>query len=138
MRTRVALATLLGLLAGCGGGDKPVPVAGRVTMGGNPLTKGHVVLVPDPDRGNDRLDWPMSEIRPDGTYAVGLRGEAGAVPGAYKVLVMSSKNKEEQRVDWVPIWAVHPRYTKPETTDLRIEVVPAPAPGAYDFEVAPP
>jgi hypothetical protein len=35
----------------------------------------------------------------------------------------------------MPRWAVHAKYTSEQTTDLQIEVVDKPAPGAYDLEL---
>ena len=54
------------------------------------------------------------------------------------VMVMATKNPVEVRMDWVPIWIVHPKYTQRHTTDLKVEVVDNPAPGAYDFDLSPP
>ena len=138
MPTIRAIATLLLLLtvAGCFRGEERLyPVSGRVTVGGVPLTSGDVVLTPDPERDNKHLDCPMGVIESDGNYTVATRNRPGAKAGAYKVMVLATRNKPEARIDWVPIWAVDVKYTKRETTDLRIEVVPTPAEKAYDLNL---
>jgi hypothetical protein len=69
-------------VVGCGGGG-PVPVAGQVTLDGQPVT-GHIVFVPNsndgPKRGgaieNGRYDIPK---------------EKGPVPGAYRVEIYSQR-----------------------------------------------
>lgn len=129
------------LVAGCGKGDDPdrkVGITGRVTLAGVPLIRGEIVFIPDEERGSKRIDCPMGNIAPDGTYTVELRGEGGAAMGSYKVMVMATRNPVEIRPDWVPVWIVHPKYTQRHTTDLRVEVVENPAPGAYDFDLSPP
>jgi len=82
------LACLIAIVAvGCGGPKGPlvVPVEGRVTFAGQPVTGGEIFSVPDVSKG---ADGPMSvgELRGDGSYALrGPGGRVGAVVGSHRI-----------------------------------------------------
>ena len=132
----------LAALAGCGEADEQLaPVSGKVLVDGAPLTKGTVGLIPDEARGNTSPYRPLAKIEPDGTYQAFTLQRPGAPLGWYKVTVWATANEappaESHAVkDWVPQWLVHEKYTRAETTDLSIEVVEAPPPGAYDLKLS--
>lgn len=77
------LLFILGLV-GCGS-DSPhvVPVKGKVSYQGKPLTSGTVMLVPDGDGFG-----ATGQIQPDGTFTLtSFKQNDGAAPGNYKVTV---------------------------------------------------
>jgi hypothetical protein len=148
--------------AGCGG-LKLYPVEGRVLVNGKPLGQGYVTLFPDgegapavPGKMN-----PMARIEEDGHYRIFSGSAPGAPAGKYRVVVNAlsrrqplseapppippggpghskatrkTKQPTEQFLLGDPL--INTKYFHAESTPLRIEVVPAPAPGAYDLEVA--
>lgn len=123
-------------LSGCGG-LKLVPVAGKVTLNGQPLSTGRVLFSPDSSKGNEapvgcsgRLDSQgRFELRTAGTTG-GEKGR-GAPPGWYKVTLMdvTGKSDLEDKVD--------PKFFDASTTPWSVEVVANPAPDRYHFEVTP-
>jgi hypothetical protein len=128
----------LGALAGCRGpSEKLLPVAGSVTLDGQPLTFGTVSLRPDASKGNQSLHHPAAVIDAAGRYEVFTTGRKGAPPGWYKVLVFA----DEQNRDLVkgkmasPKFVTHIKYIDERTTDLTIHVVEKPPPGSYDLRV---
>jgi hypothetical protein len=61
-RRLVGLALALAA-AGCGRGPARVPVSGTVTLGGEPVPNGFVILDPDPAGGGDRGPQGHAPIR---------------------------------------------------------------------------
>lgn len=135
LRTCLTLASLCGLLTllGCGssGKDKLVPVSGKVTLNGTPLTAGQVAFHPDTAKGNNAKGVPTGTIGADGTYTLSTDGKSGAPAGWYKVTVVT--NFPGVSGEPVPINA---RYGNPSGSGLEREVVPSPASGAYDLQVS--
>src|SRR5262245_33590521 len=86
----VRLLVLLGVLPiGCGKRELTLyPVSGRVTLDGQPLTKGAVAFHGDADGGNPTQHIAIGEINSEGRYELVTIGRPGAAPGAYKVLVI--------------------------------------------------
>ena len=75
------------LLMGCGP-DYPdcVPVSGKVTFEGEPVTQGTITFYPDGGRA------AMGEIQPDGTYVLTtFEPGDGAVPGRHTVTIKSTE-----------------------------------------------
>ena len=137
--SRRALAWLslwhLCLLAGCKK-ETPIPqhsVSGRVFFDGKAVPKGDVVFVPDAAKGNTHLQFGVGKLEPDGSYKAMTIQTEGVKPGWYKVMILATENEPQESLAWVPIWIVPVKYTKPETTDLSVEVIANPAAGAYDF-----
>lgn len=128
---------LICALSGCTSAVPFHPVSGRVTVAGKPLHKGEVVFVPDASKGNTHLQFGMGKIASDGRFTAKTFSDEGVKPGWYRVMVIATENEPEESLSWVPIWIVPVKYTKPETTDIVVEVVPAPAPDAYHFNLAP-
>jgi hypothetical protein len=124
--------------AGCARdpGEKLLPVAGKVTVHGQPLAGGSVSFRPDGSRGNATLHHPTGVIDARGNFELYTTRRRGAPPGWYKVLVFADENRLAGGTHpLMPRWAVHAKYTSEQTTDLQIEVVDKPAPGAYDLEL---
>lgn len=125
-------------VVGCGdSGGNLVPVVGKVTVDGQPLTTGTGNVSFRPEKGNANRQEPAGAIEPDGSYRLSTAGKEGAPPGRYRVLVVDvepidPKNpfpygKRKSHVSY--------KYSDPKTTDVVIEVVPSPAPGAYDLKL---
>lgn len=125
-------------LVGCGEAPVPLhPVSGKVMLGNTPLHKGEVRFIPDASKGNGFLQFGIGKIAADGTYTAKTFQDEGVKPGWYRVTIFATENEPQESLSWVPIWIVPVKYTKPETTDLLVEVVPEPAPGAYDLNLVP-
>jgi hypothetical protein len=133
---------LLGALAltsvvGCGG-VRHVPVAGTVTLDGQPLNGGWLVFTPDTAKGNMARISCTSRIK-DGRYDLETNGvtrsESGSgVPlGWYKVsfriLEESTKKHPLEPIN------VNEKFMDPGKTPLSVEVKDNPEPGAYDFKL---
>jgi hypothetical protein len=137
-KANVMLAGLLLGLAGCGGGfPKLYPIAGMVTWDdGKPLTAGAVSFHPDATKGNNAPVNTVSLIDAQGHYELQSRGVKGSDSGSgaplgwYKVTLITTPRGGKD-----PEITVDPRYLKPETTPLEIEVVADPKPDAYDLKV---
>ncbi len=72
--------------SGCGGDQPPlVPVTGKVTMAGRPLTAGSILLHPDAANAFQK-DKPSSLLQVDGSFEIRTfpYGD-GVPPGKYKV-----------------------------------------------------
>jgi hypothetical protein len=80
----VLVAVLPLFLMGCGA-PKLVPVSGKVTQGGKPVTSGLVVY--SAVKSGDKLMAITGQIKEDGTYALQTDGKDGAPLGKYKVFI---------------------------------------------------
>jgi hypothetical protein len=140
------LAFLFGCLAsGCGddsGVGRTVPVAGRVTIDNAPLTaKSTVVLFkPDASKGNTSPFEPVGTVDADGNYTLKTKGKNGAPLGWYKVVVTAYEGSPEhpkspRQHRPVAKSLVPAKYGQEKTSDLSIEVVENPTPGAYDLKL---
>jgi hypothetical protein len=132
----LALAALI-LAVGCSGStEKIVPVVGKVTVAGKPLTIGSVSFRPDASKGNTTRHHPTGVINSEGRYQLYSGRQTGAPLGWYKVLVFADENQAQGKVHPVmPRYATHVKYTLETKTDLSVEVVEKPAPGAYDLSL---
>ena len=95
MKIRVVWSFLLGLplglvIGGCGSsspGAAPLPtlpVKGKVTYNGKPLTRGTIKFAPDDGFGREA----QGPIQPDGTFLLStFKDGDGAVPGVHRVAV---------------------------------------------------
>jgi hypothetical protein len=150
---------LVGCPAGCGGCAElqkvpTVPVAGRVTLDGQPVPYGLVYFHPDRERGNVSPYTPLGRIEEGGSYHLFTRpnrGEGlerwlaamkrGAPPGWYKVEVIAIERFDEDQHGLKNPrrgerqWLIPRRYANAETSGLRLQVVADAAPGAYDLRL---
>src|SRR6266542_622279 len=79
---------------GCGdssGAGKLVPVVGKITVAGKPLTTGSVSFRPDKTKGNTSQHEPAGDIDAEGNYKLYTAMKEGAPPGHYQVLVISAE-----------------------------------------------
>ena len=127
---------LVGFLGACGllavagcGGPKYVTVVGTATYDGKPLTGLLVSFNPDPAKGHTARVSCVGRIGPDGKFSLisddGFKTTKGALLGWYKVTI-SAPDEE-----FIP---VNKKYTSFKTTDMLVEVVADPQPGAYDLK----
>ena len=139
---------LLGALLAAGCGDAPgvgklFPVAGRITVNGEPLVAPTAMILfkPDAGRGNQSPFEPAGTPDAEGRYTLSTRGKPGAPPGWYKVIVTAT-TLEADAPQGKRAGRPHPKslapakYGQAHTTDLAVEVVESPAPGAYDLKLA--
>jgi hypothetical protein len=124
MQGMAVLAALAGLwMAGCGGSEGPstIPVSGKVTLNGEPLTSGEVAFVPKEGDGTRRPG--IGRIEEDGTFVLMSHSKEGVEPGDYKVVVypVASDDGGEKK-DAATISPIPEKYRKTETTDLEATV----------------
>jgi hypothetical protein len=123
---------------GCGGSGSSealVPVSGKVTIGGAPLTRGSISFRADKARGNKSTAEPYGEIKSDGTYTLYTNKKPGAPAGKYIVLVEASEDVDPNKPSATPKAIVHPKYSDPDMPILQVDVVENPKPGQYDLAV---
>ncbi|MDB5313923.1 MAG: hypothetical protein JWO38_8125 [Gemmataceae bacterium] len=128
-------------LLGCRGEDPNnptslVPVGGSVTVDGSPVAKGVITFAPDV--GNPVRVAPTGELDESGKYQLSTSGKTGAPPGKYKACVVLDPGAEESRLKTTPRArpSIPPKYRRPDTTSLVVEVVAQPAAGAYDLKLS--
>jgi hypothetical protein len=135
------------LATGCGdasGVGPTYPVAGKITFNDTPLTAKNTVILckPDAARRNNSPFEPSGTVDAEGNYTLTTRGKNGAPPGWYKVVVTAREDaapvhpEGPQRRRPVSRSLLPERYGDAQTTDLSIEVVESPAPGAYDLKLS--
>jgi hypothetical protein len=137
-RGQALVPLLIGLLSACSGcGPKPavtpelVPLAGKITVDGLPLTKGSVRFSPEPkDSKRVMVIGVIGINNQDGSYEVNTNGMTGAPKGRYKVTVFTGK--AGQIKGNAPFAA---KYSSEEETPLTVDVTEIPVPGAYDFKL---
>jgi hypothetical protein len=120
---------------GCGASAPRPPslaVQGHVTLDGEPITSGMVVLHRDDvEPGAAPPMQAMGMIRPDGSYEIRSGPQEGAAPGHYKavIIAMPTPGGSTARP------RIPAKYTDPKTTDLIVEVKENPAPEHYDLRL---
>jgi len=140
IKSRILFLTILGgvtcLSSGCKGGTSMTPVSGRVTLNGQPLTKGHVTFHPNKDKGNTFGGVCVGEINAQGEYKLQTNGKPGAPLGWYKVTVDATEKTPDNTKP--PTQSLVPRtYALPDITPLEKEVVANASSGAYDIKIGP-
>jgi hypothetical protein len=149
LRRQIALFSfglLSGILAtGCpdaSGVGQTFPVSGTITLDGQPLVaKTTVVLfMPDAAKGNGSPFEPTGTVDGQGRYTLVTKNKPGAPPGWYKIAVTAHEGRSEHpkgtlRHRPVAHAVIPSKYGQPDTSDLSIEVVENPAPGAYDVKL---
>jgi hypothetical protein len=127
-------------LLGCAKSEERLwPVRGQVTLQGKPVTRGAVSFRPLPERGNTSLHQPSAEIDEFGYYTLETGNREGASPGWYKVLVVAqAEDPAGPTKTGMPSPGrslINKKYANLAATDLMVEVVEQPVPGAYDLKV---
>jgi hypothetical protein len=133
------------LVCGCGddsGVGQTFPVRGRITVGSEPLTASTTVVLfkPDAAKGNTSPFEPTGTVDAEGNYTLHTNGKKGAPAGWYKVVVTAAeapsfrgKGPRTQMPGAKSLVAA--KYGQAKTTDLAVEVIENPAPGAYDLKL---
>ena len=112
----ILLCCLAGL-SGCGKsrGFETAPVSGKVTLDGQPITKGTVTFVP---RKGKTARGSISE---DGSFTLGTYSNAdGAIIGDQRVVIVSHEGGMEE--DTTPKYRVPRRYGSPGSSGLTFDV----------------
>ncbi len=149
---RVRVNSFAGLLlvaftvAGCSGDSPPdtVPVSGKVTYKGNPVTSGQVLFQPMKALGGEGAATSLMRpavgtIGDDGRYSMKSFGEGeGVLPGEYEVAVISYADEptpEQYAEGATRKLAVPERYTNGATSGLKRQVGAGDKPHVYDIEL---
>jgi hypothetical protein len=128
------LAGAMLLAAGCGG-ESMIPVEGKVKHDNKFLTKGSVVLYPDPAKGNNSKHEPRGAIEEDGGFKITTHPRDGAPRGWYKVAVISTEPSDPKNPYSDPRWLIPEKFGKPGESGLVLEVRTGAPAGAYDLEL---
>ena len=105
MRT-LAIVLVLVMLAGCGESGPPLaPVKGKVTLNGQPYTKGTVVFQPS---GGGPTGIGMTDV--NGDYSVWTSGRKGAPLGPHTVMVTTIADPSATQVAPAEMRSDDPRY----------------------------
>lgn len=107
-RETIGIVALAGALSGCGDARiATAPVHGIVTVDGQPLPQGRVMLAPIP--GNDAKDpgpAAYGVIQPDGTFVLGTFADGdGAVVGRHWMTLYGEGPQSERRLPGAPAGA---------------------------------
>jgi hypothetical protein len=129
-------ASLCALLAlSCGkNSDVPdnVPVSGKVTVDGDPVTAGQVSYIPY-DKEQKTGGMSAGQIDSSGGYVIYTAGNSGAPPGRYKVTVTPSMVPSgDMKMPSIPF---NPKYSDASKTPLIINVTAGAAAGTYDLKL---
>lgn len=139
-RSRLLFLAVLGgvscLSSGCGAGSSMTPVSGRVTVNGQPLTKGHVTFHPNKAKGNTFGGVCVGEINSQGEYTLETNGKPGAPLGWYKITVSAMETTPDNTNPSMQS-PVDNTYALPDITPLEKEVVAKASPGTYDVKIGP-
>lgn len=133
----VAGVSLLAACWGCSGSSSldTIPVQGRVTYKGQPVTQGTITFLPlNAAEGTPRRP-ATGVIQPDGSYRLAtLSPDDGAVPGEYQVVIVSiTSGPTPENPDAPEVWAIPKHYGNPTQTDLKASI-PADASGPLEFD----
>ena len=142
---RGALVSLVLLAAACdrSGVGRTYAVRGKITLDNQPLVAETTIVLfkPDASKGNASRFEPIGTVDEAGNYTLSTNGKNGAPPGWYRVTVAAREGHPEhpkgpQRRRPVARSLLPAKYGSAEATDLVVEVVSNPAPGAYDLKLA--
>lgn len=132
---------VLAWLAGCGGASSApgtVPVEGKITYQGEPVSKGTITFEPVEVAEGFPSRPASGNIQSDGTYAMStFEHRDGVVPGTYKVRIVSMESTPTfEDPDLPEVWNIPEKYGKTETSGLTVNV-PVDASGTIeqDFEL---
>lgn len=103
---------LVGLLAGCGGGDRPdlAPVSGKVTLDGKPLDGARVIFEPEEGRPSYGMTNESGEFTIE--YATDV---PGAVVGSHTVRIRTGIADADDPEAPRPLETIPARYNQDST-----------------------
>ena len=128
---------LVSLFGGCdsSGAGRLVPVRGKVTYEGQPLTTGSLAFKPDAEKGNTSKFEPAATIEADGNYRLFTAEREGAPLGWYKVSVVAQAPADEKNPYAATKSLIPTRYAETGTSNLSVEVVESPQADAYHIKL---
>jgi hypothetical protein len=106
-----------------------LPVQGKVTLDGNPLTGGTVSFYPQEE--GVKVPVPSAEIDAQGQYELRTGGRDGAPPGKYRATVTVQRGIDEN----APLPSLNRDYSNPRKKLLEIEVRDGAPVDAYDLKL---
>jgi hypothetical protein len=125
---------LVGAL-GCGGGQKPIPTSGVLTLDGEPLADARVTFLPTSEGG--RMAWGQTDSLGRFRLTTSNTGD-GALPGQYKITVqvigpvteadakiVTDHKKilaERDRLLKIPRKEIHANYKTADKSPLKQEI----------------
>jgi hypothetical protein len=124
------LLPMLVALVGCGPSSGTVPVKGKVTYQGKPVTRGRITFEPIKLADSRAPVRPsMAPIQQDGSFKMStFESGDGVQPGEYKVIIWAVEN-EPGDDDWGKIgstfelgWLVPEKYGYSTSTPLTVTV----------------
>lgn len=133
-RNRIAFSVALAVLVGCGGDTRPfeyVPVHGKVTLDGKPLTLKNVFFHPEEGvqgLGAKALTAADGSVELEAVVGGATEVIKGAVPGSYRVTVSNveidpgSPEGLQQPQNLKAAIKIPSVYSSADTTPLRIDV----------------
>jgi hypothetical protein len=101
--TSLALVSWVAICSGCGDGPRLVPVAGTVTLDGEPLEGATLSFVPV--EGNPVSTAGSDVSGPRGNFQMTYNGRAGLAPGKYKVMISKTVEVAPKGKEISPIFA---------------------------------
>ncbi len=108
------------------------PVTGKITVSGQPVTKGFVIFMPDEAKGTSGKA-AVGDIGPDGTYALRtFKANDGAIVGHHRVVISGQAIEDDEAIS--PDQQIPPRYGNPQQSGLTAEVTPAAEPINFDLK----
>jgi hypothetical protein len=130
----IVIGVSLGAFVGCGGGGKPIPTSGVVTLEGEPLADARVTFTPT---GTGKMSFGQTDSL--GRFSLTtVDGKHGAYAGQYKITVhmtgpsqeadrkvatdLKFMMKERDRLSKVKLKEVHPNYLSVDKTPLQQEI----------------
>jgi len=130
-------APIVVLAAGCWSGasrPKTVPVYGKVTYCGEPVTKGKVMFQPVKPAEGLPVRPATGELRSDGSFEMSsFESDDGVVPGQYRVSIMSLLSGPTPDNPNAPkVWGVPQKYANPLQSGLQA-TVPVDAEGRLEM-----
>ena len=136
----IIVVVLLALLVGCGSSDRPltVPVEGTVTLAGKAWpAEGRLYFLPTKPAEGFKLKPGVGRFDKNGKFVAGSFEDAdGLVPGTYGIRVECWK--VPPTVDGPPaVSHVDPRYFKPASSGLTLEVPPDGGPIEVSWDITP-
>jgi hypothetical protein len=121
------------ILAGCSESlGKLVPVQGKIMMAdGKPLPGGHVTFVQIERDPKTPSLTPEGVIEADGSYTLFTKGQPGAPPGKYRVVLLPGSDRKA--------WSsgVPRQYSNQQKSPLEVEVMENKPEGGYDLTLLP-
>jgi hypothetical protein len=111
------------LVSGCGSKIKTMPVAGKVLLDGQPLTKGTVMYRANTKKDNKTQAIPQGDIDDQGNYELKTGNSKGAPPGHYRVSILPlGSNERPEKGKPFPTPPYNKKYMRDDTTTLEVEV----------------